>query len=114
MDRMVGYCPGQLGSCEMAVGRLLAPTPYGGSSNQCKSGNSALPDISGPVDKSGASVWNRGTGAAHLSLAKSLCCGVEHHKRKQPCTESANPLHTCTLGSKNRIHLFGGFEFYEC
>ncbi|XP_003372244.1 conserved hypothetical protein [Trichinella spiralis] len=36
MDRMVGYCPGQLGSCEMAVGRLLAPTPYGGSSNQCK------------------------------------------------------------------------------
>ncbi|KRZ25277.1 putative ferric-chelate reductase 1 [Trichinella pseudospiralis] len=41
MDRMVGYCPGPLGSCEMAVGRLLAsrraPTPYGGSSNhQCK------------------------------------------------------------------------------
>ncbi|KRZ06777.1 hypothetical protein T11_10463 [Trichinella zimbabwensis] len=40
MDRMVGYCPSQLGSCEMAVGRLLAsrraPTPYGGSSNQCK------------------------------------------------------------------------------
>ncbi|KRZ71111.1 hypothetical protein T10_13055 [Trichinella papuae] len=24
--------------------------------------------------------------------------GVEPHKRKQPCTESADPQHTCTLG----------------
>ncbi|KRX79521.1 hypothetical protein T06_8673 [Trichinella sp. T6] len=32
----------------------------------CKheSGNSALPDMPGPVDQSGASVWNRVTGAA--------------------------------------------------
>ncbi|KRY29477.1 hypothetical protein T01_13459, partial [Trichinella spiralis] len=29
-----------------------------------ESGNSALPDMSGLVDQSGASVWNRGTGAA--------------------------------------------------
>ncbi|KRY39608.1 hypothetical protein T01_1190 [Trichinella spiralis] len=119
MDRMVGYCPGQLGSCEMAVGRLLAPTPYGGSSNQCKrsalTGHSdqtcldrllSLEQVSGieePVLP--LSVW----------LSRYHCCyGVEPHKRKQPCTESADPQHTCTLGSKNRIHLFGGFEFYEC
>ncbi|KRX25873.1 hypothetical protein T07_11048, partial [Trichinella nelsoni] len=33
-----------------------------------ESGNSALPDMSGLVDQSGASVWNRGTGAAVSQL----------------------------------------------
>ncbi|KRY97894.1 hypothetical protein T11_7294 [Trichinella zimbabwensis] len=71
--------------------------------------------MSGPVDQSGASVWNRGTGAAvdqspvrsasfplPVWLSCYHCCyGVEPHKRKQPCTESADPQHTYTLGSKN-------------
>ncbi|KRZ15168.1 hypothetical protein T11_9344 [Trichinella zimbabwensis] len=35
------------------------------------------------------------------------CYGVERHKRKRLCTEPAVPQHTCTLGSKNRIYLFG-------
>ncbi|XP_003371607.1 hypothetical protein Tsp_05274 [Trichinella spiralis] len=29
------------------------------------------------------------------------CYGVEPHKRKQPCTEPADPKHAYTLGSKN-------------
>ncbi|KRZ11043.1 hypothetical protein T11_7853 [Trichinella zimbabwensis] len=86
------------------------------------------PDMSGPVDQSGASVWNRGTGAAvdqppvrsasfpcNLIISSvwlsryHYCYGVEPHKRKQPCTESADPQHTYTLGSKNRICFFGKF-----
>ncbi|KRZ79658.1 hypothetical protein T10_369, partial [Trichinella papuae] len=65
----------------------------------------SCPDMSGPVGQSGASVWNRGTGAAvnqlpvrnasfpfTLILPVRLICyhycyGVESHKRKQPCTE---------------------------
>ncbi|KRZ63948.1 hypothetical protein T10_6741 [Trichinella papuae] len=63
--------------------------------------------MSGPVDQSGASVWNRGTGAAVDQLPALVAViwppyhysyGVEPHKRKQPCTESADPQHTCTLG----------------
>ncbi|XP_003376831.1 hypothetical protein Tsp_01040 [Trichinella spiralis] len=43
------------------------------------------------------------------------CChSVEPHKRRQPCTEPADPQHTCTVRSKNRIYLFDGFEFLEC
>ncbi|KRZ05542.1 hypothetical protein T11_5091 [Trichinella zimbabwensis] len=72
-------------------------------------------------------VWNRGTGAAvnqppvrsasfplPVWLSRyHYCYGVEPHKRKQPCTEPAVPQHTYTLGSKNRIYLFGGFEVRE-
>ncbi|KRZ09053.1 hypothetical protein T11_12160 [Trichinella zimbabwensis] len=42
------------------------------------------------------------------------CYDVEPHKRKQPCTEPADPQSTHTLGSKNRIYLFGGFKIREC
>ncbi|KRZ79979.1 hypothetical protein T10_4031 [Trichinella papuae] len=88
--------------------------------------------MSGLVDQSGASAWNRGIGAAlnqppvrsasfpfALILAVWLnryryCYGVEPHKQKQPCTEPADPEHRCTLGSKNRIYLFGSFEIREC
>ncbi|KRZ07964.1 hypothetical protein T11_13829 [Trichinella zimbabwensis] len=83
------------------------------------------PDMSGLVDQSGSSVWNRGTGAAVDQLPRLFSLpvwlsryhysyGVEPHKRKRPCTEPADPQHTYTLGSKNRIYLFGGFEIREC
>ncbi|KRZ07247.1 hypothetical protein T11_1857, partial [Trichinella zimbabwensis] len=74
-----------------------------------------FPDMSGPVDQSGSSVWNRGTGAAVNQLPVRsasfpftlippvwlsryhYCYGVEPHKQKQPCTKPADPQHTCTL-----------------
>ncbi|KRY40929.1 hypothetical protein T01_10938 [Trichinella spiralis] len=85
--------------------------------------------MSGLVDQSGASVWNRGTGAVVsqppvrsasfpftriLSVWLRYDYGVQPHKRKQPCAEPADPQHTYTLGNKNRIYLFGGFEIREC
>ncbi|KRZ11546.1 hypothetical protein T11_9138 [Trichinella zimbabwensis] len=78
----------------------------------------SCPDMSGLVDQSGSSVWNRGTGAAVDQLPVWLsryhyCYGVEPHKQKQPCTESSDQEHTCTTGSKNRIYHFGGFEILE-
>ncbi|XP_003378032.1 NIPSNAP domain containing protein [Trichinella spiralis] len=82
-----------------------------------ESGHSALPDMSGLVDQSGASVWKRGTGAVRLlslSVWLRYDYGVQPHKRKQPCAEPADPQHTYTLGNKNRIYLFGGFEIREC
>ncbi|KRZ09843.1 hypothetical protein T11_5930 [Trichinella zimbabwensis] len=87
-----------------------------------------FPDMSGLADQSGtASVWKRGTSAAvdqppvHSApfplpvwLSRyHYCYSVEPHKRKQPCTEPPDPHDTCTLGSKNRIYLFGGFEISE-
>ncbi|KRZ92539.1 hypothetical protein T08_1020 [Trichinella sp. T8] len=64
-----------------------------------ESGHSVLPDISRPVDPSGVSVWNRGTGAAcvwNVLLSRyHYCYGVEHHKQKEPCTEVVDPqIHT--------------------
>ncbi|KRZ18350.1 hypothetical protein T11_8635, partial [Trichinella zimbabwensis] len=74
------------------------------------------PDMSGLVDQSGSSVWNRGTGAAvsqppvrSASFPFTLilpvwlsryyyCYGVDPHKRKQPCIEPPYLQHTCTLG----------------
>ncbi|KRZ72275.1 hypothetical protein T10_731 [Trichinella papuae] len=68
--------------------------------------------MSGLVDQSGPRVWNHGTGAAvdqplvcSASFPYTLilpvwlsryhnCYGVEPHKRKQPCTESADPQHS--------------------
>ncbi|KRX88664.1 Diacylglycerol kinase epsilon [Trichinella pseudospiralis] len=38
------------------------------------------------------------------------CYGVESHKRKQSCTEFSDLQHTCTLGSKDSIYLYGCFE----
>ncbi|KRZ67554.1 hypothetical protein T10_1919 [Trichinella papuae] len=72
--------------------------------------------------KAFSSVWNPGTGAAidqppvrSASFSRyHYCYGVEPHKRKQPCTEPADPKHTCTLRSKGRIYIFGGFEIREC
>ncbi|KRY23807.1 hypothetical protein T12_4661 [Trichinella patagoniensis] len=84
------------------------------------------------VDQSGASVWNRETGAAVSQLpVRSVsflfililpvwlscyhCChSVEPHKRRQSCTEPADPQHACTVRSKNRMYLFDDFEFREC
>ncbi|KRZ16339.1 hypothetical protein T11_13774 [Trichinella zimbabwensis] len=66
--------------------------------------------MSGLVDQSGASIWNRRTGAAvgqppvsSASFSFTLifpvwlsryhyCYGVELHKRKRLCTESAEYL----------------------
>ncbi|KRZ72784.1 hypothetical protein T10_3840 [Trichinella papuae] len=60
-------------------------------------------DMSGLVDQSGSSVWNHGTGAAvdqlpgrsasfpFTLICYHYCYGVESHKRKQPCTEPADP-----------------------
>ncbi|KRZ04240.1 hypothetical protein T11_14493 [Trichinella zimbabwensis] len=65
------------------------------------------------------SFWNRGNDAARLfSLPVWLsryhyCYGMEPHKRKRPCNEPTDPKHTYTLGSKNRIYHFGGFEIRE-
>ncbi|KRZ00534.1 hypothetical protein T11_96 [Trichinella zimbabwensis] len=71
--------------------------------------------MSGPVDQSGAIVWNRRTRAAvdqspdrsasfplPVWLSRYHYCygGVEPHKRKRPCTEPAVPQHTYTLESK--------------
>ncbi|KRZ11365.1 hypothetical protein T11_4197 [Trichinella zimbabwensis] len=81
--------------------------------------------MSGLVDQSGPSVWNRGTGAAvnqppvrsatfpFTLIRYHNYYGVEPHKLKRPYTEPADPQHTCTLGSINRIYLFGGFEIRE-
>ncbi|KRZ69681.1 Diacylglycerol kinase epsilon [Trichinella papuae] len=33
------------------------------------------------------------------------CYGVERHKRKRPCTEPADPQHTCTLGTQNLVYV---------
>ncbi|KRZ76342.1 hypothetical protein T10_1875 [Trichinella papuae] len=41
------------------------------------------------------------------------CYGVEPHKRKQPCTEPADPQYTYTIESKNRIYRIGGYEIPE-
>ncbi|KRZ02364.1 hypothetical protein T11_4893 [Trichinella zimbabwensis] len=78
------------------------------------------PDMSGLVDQSGSSVWNRGTGAAvdqppvrSASFPFTLlpvwlsryhyCYSVEPHKQKQLRTEPADPQHTCTLGYINHL-----------
>ncbi|KRY17622.1 hypothetical protein T12_4976 [Trichinella patagoniensis] len=114
---------------------------FSGSIGLCyqESGNSAFPVMSELVDQSDTSVWNCGTGAALnqppvlsasfsftqmflffiLALVKiwlshyHYCYGVETHKQEQPCTDLADPQDTYTLGSKSRIHLFGGFEIHE-
>ncbi|KRY23233.1 hypothetical protein T12_10963 [Trichinella patagoniensis] len=36
---------------------------------------------------------------------------METHKRKQPCTEHADPQHTYPLGSKNRIYLLAVLKY---
>ncbi|KRY57220.1 hypothetical protein T03_7709 [Trichinella britovi] len=44
---------------------------------------------------------------------------METHKRKQPCTEHADPQHTYPLGSENRIYLlavlkYANNQIFEC
>ncbi|KRZ75566.1 hypothetical protein T10_4206 [Trichinella papuae] len=60
--------------------------------------------MSGLVDQSGASIWNRRTGAAvgqppvssasfsFTLIRNHYCYGVVPHKRKRLCTESAEYL----------------------
>ncbi|KRZ06112.1 hypothetical protein T11_6453 [Trichinella zimbabwensis] len=74
--------------------------------------------------KAFSSVWNPGTGAAIDQppvRSASFPCNLMFLffilalvARKQPCTEPADPKHTCTLRYKGRIYIFGGFEIREC
>ncbi|KRX92129.1 hypothetical protein T4B_4854 [Trichinella pseudospiralis] len=58
--------------------------------------------------------WQQHTSLPVWLSRYHYCYDVGTHKRKQPCTEPADPQYMGTLKSESKIDIFGGIDISEC